>query len=154
MPEPRVLMVCLGNICRSPMAEGLLKHRAAQLQIPVFVDSAGTSGNHAGELPDARMRETALQYGIDLSDQRSRKFRKSDFSDFDFIFTMDRSNQRNVLKLANGPADEAKVDLIMNLVSPGQNLEVPDPYFGGKDGFHTVYSMLDQAITAFLNNLR
>ncbi len=152
--HPRILMVCLGNICRSPIAEGLLKHRAEEKGISVIVDSAGTSGYHAGELPDTRMMQTAHQFGIDISYQRSRQLRLSDFEEFDRIFAMDRSNFRNILKLTNTLAYHQKVEMILDLVSPGANMEVPDPYFGGEQGFVEVFQMLDKAVLKLLDELR
>lgn len=137
-------MVCLGNICRSPLAEGILKHKITQQNLDWEVDSAGTSSYHAGELPDSRSIAVARKYGIDITDQRSRKFLKSDFDDFDKILVMDASNYQNVLKLARNENDKSKVEMIRNLVNPGWNEQVPDPYWGN-DGFENVYQMIDEA---------
>lgn len=138
-------MVCLGNICRSPMAEGILKKRLAGSDVQAFVDSAGTSGWHQGEAADERAIETCLKYGTDIRNQRSRPFSHDDFSRFDLIFVMDRENLRNVLALARTPEERRKVSLIMDLVHPGKKVDVPDPYYGGGDGFERVYRMLDEA---------
>ena len=149
----KVLMVCLGNICRSPLAEGILEHKAAQRGINMEVDSAGTSGWHQGEKPDSRSMATARDHGIDISKQRSRKFLRSDFEDFDVIFAMDESNYDNICVQASSETDREKVRLILNELSPGENLEVPDPYYGGDRGFEDVYQMLDQALDRFLDRL-
>lgn len=139
----KILMVCLGNICRSPLAEGILKSKINSTEI--YVDSAGTSAFHENELPDRRSIQVANKYGIDLTDQRSRPFRKSDFKKFDIIYAMDKSNKKNILKLADSDSDRNKVRLILNESNPGLNLDIPDPYYGGDQGFENVYKMLDEA---------
>ncbi len=138
-------MVCLGNICRSPLAEGILKHKFRKKNIDGYVDSAGTAAYHAGEHPDPRSMEIADRHGIDISDQRARKFLPEDFDRFDRIFAMDRSNYENILSQARKPSDSQKVDLILNMAYPGENMQVPDPYYGGDQGFQNVYKMLDLA---------
>lgn len=144
-------MVCLGNICRSPLAEGILKSKVDRNT--VFVDSAGTGAWHSGELPDNRSIAVAKKYGIDLTDQRARLFLVEDFDKFDHIYVMDQSNYKNVCRLA--PNDEAinKVQLILNESYPDENLEVPDPYYGGDQGFENVYKMLDEACLKIKNKL-
>ncbi len=132
-----ILMVCLGNICRSPLAEGILR---TKLTTDFFVDSAGTGGWHAGQSPDERSIKTARNYGIDISNQKARKFTVSDFDTFDRIFVMDQSNFKDVLNLAPDDVAKSKVALIL-----GPSKEVPDPYYGGQDGFEKVYQLLDQA---------
>ena len=136
-------MVCLGNICRSPLAEGILKSKVFRFK--VNVDSAGTGAYHVGELPDRRSIAIAQANGIDITSQRARKFKVKDFDEFDYIYVMDNSNYRDVLALARNESDKAKVKLILNEVFPGENLDVPDPYYGGEYGFKNVYNMLDQA---------
>jgi len=148
----KILMVCLGNICRSPLAEGLL---AAKLPKEKFlVDSAGTSGWHAGEQPDKRSIATAKNHGVDISKQRARQFKVSDFDTFDYIFVMDNSNKKDVLQLAKTDAHRHKVALILNELYPNENVDVPDPYYGGIDGFEKVYQMLDQATTLLADKLK
>jgi protein-tyrosine phosphatase len=147
-----VLMVCLGNICRSPLAEGILKKQVAEKTMDVSVDSAGTGGWHSGELPDARSIAVARQYGIDITDQRARQFRQTDFDQFDHILVMDRSNRQQVLRLARDDADRAKVELILNYSHPGEDREVPDPYYDDH-GFEEVYRMLNRACAAFIARL-
>lgn len=141
----KVLMVCLGNICRSPLAEGILKQKFRKENIDGYVDSAGTAAYHAGERPDPRSTEIADMHGIDISHQRARKFAPEDFDRFDRIFAMDRSNHENILSQARKPSDREKVDLILNMAYPGENMQVPDPYYGGDQGFQNVYKMLDLA---------
>lgn len=136
-------MVCLGNICRSPLAEGILAHKVDNLNIEV--DSAGTAAYHVDEAPDHRSIKIARKYGINISGLRGRQFKTADFDDFDRIYVMDESNYNNVMRLARNSEDEAKVDYILNESDPGQNLEVPDPYYGGEMGFENVYKMLDEA---------
>lgn len=145
-------MVCLGNICRSPLAEGILQ---SKLPIDFFkVSSAGTAGHHVGELPDVRSIEVAKKYGIDITKQRSRKFIKSDFKEFDLIFTMDQSNYNDVVSMTDDYKDIQKVKMILNELYPSENKNVPDPYYGGKQGFENVYKMLEESceiITSKLN---
>ena len=136
-------MVCLGNICRSPLAEGILQSKINSDTI--FVDSAGTGAYHVGNLPDERSIEVARKYGINITNQRARKFTLKDFDNFDFIYPMDESNYRNIIALARNTADKAKVKMILNEVYPNENASVPDPYYGGKQGFENVYKMLDEA---------
>ncbi|MCX2681348.1 low molecular weight phosphotyrosine protein phosphatase [Galbibacter sp. EGI 63066] len=139
----RVLMVCLGNICRSPLAEGILQSKVDPEK--TMVDSAGTSNYHIGESPDPRSVEIASKFGIDITNQRGRQFTVIDFDDFDLIFAMDKSNYKNILRLARNEEDKKKVDLILNKISSRENLDVPDPYYGGTMGFENVFRMLDEA---------
>ncbi|PTX61716.1 protein-tyrosine phosphatase [Kordia periserrulae] len=149
--KTKILMVCLGNICRSPLAEGIL---ASKLDSSKFmVDSAGTSGYHNGELPDKRSIATAKQHGLDITNQRSRKFTKNDFREFDYIFAMDESNYDNILALAETQEERDKVHMILNQISPNSNAEVPDPYYGGEQGFENVYQMLDEACSIFAKKI-
>ena len=141
----KILMVCLGNICRSPIAEGILRHKLRSMKNVDFVtDSAGTSSLHSGEQADSRMRKTALKNGVDISDLRAREFVQADFDKFDLIFAMDRSNLMNILALARNENDKSKVKLILNESFPEENREVPDPYYGGEEGFQHVFNLLDE----------
>ena len=137
-------MVCLGNICRSPLAEGILQYKINNLSLDWEVDSAGTSSFHAGEKPDIRSIQVAKRNGIDISNQRSRPFRSWDFETFDWIYVMDSSNYSDVIAMAQSEKEKAKVKLIMNELEPGKNIAVPDPYYG-EFGFENVFEMLDQA---------
>lgn len=147
----KILMVCLGNICRSPLAEGILRSKLSEKFI---VDSAGTGGWHAGELPDKRSIAIAKLKGLDISNQRARQFKISDFTTFDHIFVMDNTNFKEVLALAPNEATKSKVKLILNEISPNDNNDVPDPYYGGIDGFENVYNMLDQACDEIARKLK
>lgn len=146
-----VLMVCLGNICRSPLAEGILKHKLKQRNIQAFVDSAGTGGYHIGALPDERSIEIAKKYGIDITDQRARKVRSVDFEEFDLIFAMDTYNYQDLRKQAK-EEEFNKIKMILNESQPNKNMSVPDPYYGGNDGFENVYQMLDLACNKIIDN--
>ncbi|WP_417867684.1 low molecular weight protein-tyrosine-phosphatase [Xanthomarina gelatinilytica] len=139
----KILMVCLGNICRSPLAEGILKSKLPESDFEV--DSAGTSNYHIGEAPDVRSIAVAKKYGIDITAQKGRQFTETDFDTFDHIYVMDESNYDNVVKLARSTADKDKVTLILNEIYQNQNYSVPDPYYGGKQGFDQVFKMLDEA---------
>ena len=136
-------MVCLGNICRSPLAEGILKSKVDPQK--VFVDSAGTSNYHVDEGPDPRSVDIARANKLDITSQRGRQFSTEDFDKFDHIYVMDMSNYHDVLSLARNEEDKQKVSLILNEIFPGENVEVPDPYHGGANGFKKVYEMLDEA---------
>ena len=146
----KILMVCLGNICRSPLAEGILK---SKLSNKFIVDSAGTANYHTGSTPDKRSVAVARKYGLDISNLKGRQFVVSDFDTFDFIYVMDESNHQNVLKLARNDEDISKVEYILNEVHQDQNFEVPDPYYGGDHGFENVYQMLDEACDVIAKNL-
>jgi protein-tyrosine phosphatase len=146
-----VLMVCLGNICRSPIAEGLLRSKLDFTQY--HVDSAGTSGLHSGEAPDTRSIAVANKYGVDISTQSSRKLVVADFTKFDYIFVMDQSNYENALALAQNPEQQNKVHKILDWIHPGEDLDVPDPYYGGDSGFENVYQMLNLATTAIAEKI-
>lgn len=141
-------MVCLGNICRSPLAHGIIE---SKLPVGWSVDSAGTSGWHEGERPDTRSILEARKHNIDIDDQRSRPVREQDFYDFDILFAMDSSNFTNLCNMAPKEELKSKVRLIMNEVEPGKNIQVPDPYTGGQSGFSNVYAMLELAIDTFLD---
>lgn len=139
----KILMVCLGNICRSPLAEGILKSKV--FSIKTMVDSAGTGAYHIGKKPDPRSIAVARLNGIDITDQRARQFSVEDFDNFDLIYAMDNANYYNIISLARTDIDKGKVKLILNEVFPGDDLGVPDPYHGGDFGFKNVYKMLDEA---------
>ena len=144
-------MVCLGNICRSPLAEGILKNKTQDLD--VYVDSAGTASYHVGNLPDSRSIEIANKNGIDLTDQRARQFSEKDFDDFDKIYAMDTNNYSNIISLARNQSDRDKVDVILNELTPKSYDSVPDPYYGAGDGFQVVYDMIDNACDAIVGKL-
>ncbi|MET2984397.1 low molecular weight protein-tyrosine-phosphatase [Aureibaculum conchae] len=147
----RILMVCLGNICRSPLAEGILKSKVDSQK--VFIDSAGTGGYHIGKLPDNRSIAVAKKYNLDITDQRCRKFRQSDFDEFDLIYVMDAFNKEDVLSLARNESDRSRVKMILNEVFPNENVDVPDPYHDTERGFENVYQMLNKACTIIADKL-
>jgi len=141
-------MVCLGNICRSPLAQGILEAKIKKYNLDWKVDSAGTSGWHDGEHPDARAIRTATKHGVVIGSQISRKFDIRDFEEFDLICAMDASNYNDIKKLTTNSAQQEKIELLLNLAYPGKNLQVPDPYFD--DRFEEVYKILDEAIEIFV----
>ena len=147
----KILMVCLGNICRSPLAEGILKSKINTSEI--FVDSAGTGGYHIGNLPDTRSMDVAQKNGIDISDQRCRKFSRHDFKMFDTIYVMDKSNYANVIALSETDEDRKKVKLLLEAADLGLS-EVPDPYYGGADGFEYVYGLIERACNQIVKKLK
>ncbi|MBK8700140.1 MAG: low molecular weight phosphotyrosine protein phosphatase [Saprospiraceae bacterium] len=140
----KVLMVCLGNICRSPLAHGILESKIEKYDLSWTVDSAGTGGWHAGEAPDFRAIDEARRNGVDISKQKARQFSVSDFSAFDYILVMDAQNFQDVLQIAITAEQRNKVKMIMDFLHPGKNKPVPDPYYNGK--FKEVYEMLDETI--------
>ena len=147
----KVLMVCLGNICRSPLAEGILKSKLPESTF--LIDSAGTANYHVGNPPDRRSIAVGKKYGIDISNLKGRQFGVNDFDTFDLIYVMDESNYRNVISMARTEKDKSKVKFILNEIYPNQNYDVPDPYYGGDHGFENVYKMLDEACTIIAKSL-
>jgi len=139
----KIVMVCLGNICRSPLAEGLL---AAKLPKDKFiVDSAGTGSWHIGKHPDERSIITAKKHGIDISNQKGKHFTSSFFEEFDYIYVMDTSNYAIITSLAKTEIHKKKIKLILDELFPGDNVDVPDPFYGLQNGFDMVFEMLDEA---------
>ena len=146
----KILMVCLGNICRSPLAEGILR---SKLSGNFIVDSAGTGNWHVGQPPDKRSVLTAKNYNLDITHLRGRHFSKKDFQEFDYIYVMDNQNYKDVIAQAQNEADKAKVQLILDEIFPGERVDVPDPYYGQQDGFEKVYQMLDKACDSIAQKL-
>ena len=147
----RILMVCLGNICRSPLAEGLLKSKLDSSKF--YVDSAGTGRWHVGEQPHKLSMAVAENHGLDISYQQCRQFLPSDFDSFDIIYAMDTNNFSDLRDMARNDADKAKIKLLLNELFPGENVDVPDPYTGGMMQFEQVYNILDKATTALADRL-
>lgn len=139
----KILMVCLGNICRSPLAEGLLASKLSPRKF--IVDSAGTGNWHVGKQPDERSIATAKKNGIDISYQRGKHFNSDFFDLYDYIYVMDSSNYDDVIIQAKSEAHKSKVKLLLDELFPGDNVDVPDPYFGLQNGFDLVYEMLNEA---------
>lgn len=149
--KTRVLMVCLGNICRSPLAEGILKSKVDPNK--VSIDSAGTGSWHVDHLPDPRSISVGKRYGLDITGQRGRQFAQEDFDRFDHIYVMDTSNYDDVIAQARNEEDKNKVQLILDEIFPGEKVDVPDPYHGGEHGFENVYQMLDEACEIIASKL-
>lgn len=147
----KILMVCLGNICRSPLAEGILASKLPKNKFTV--DSAGTGSWHIGHSPDERSIAVAKKYNINISNQKGRQFSRNDFDSFDYIYVMDNSNYSNVIELAQNQDQKEKVHLILNDLFPNENVDVPDPYFGLPNGFEIVYNMLDEVCDVIAKKL-
>ena len=149
----RVLFVCLGNICRSPLAEGIMLHINQTRQLNWQIDSAGTANYHVNEAPDRRTIANAKKNGIDLSDLRARQFRAEDFDAFDHILVMDQNNLKNVLALARHEAHRRKVNLFLDLAIDGNLQEVPDPYYGTEKDFEAVFQLVKKACDALVTKI-
>lgn len=148
----RILMVCLGNICRSPLAHGILESKLPSDAF--YVDSAGTANYHIGDSPDHRSVAVAKTNGIDISNQRGRQFKVSDFDTFDYIFTMDDSNYQNVISLARNSSDIAKVKCILEVDESIKSAFVPDPYYGDISDFQNVFQLLEKACNTVAERLQ
>lgn len=146
-------MVCLGNICRSPLAEGIMAEKLRKAGITAQVDSAGTGGWHIGNSPDKRSIQIALQHGIDISTQQARKVKPEDLSTFDFIFAMDQQNYRDLVNMAAGGPEQNKVQLILEYAGMGTD-DVPDPWNGDQQDFIHVFNLLDEACTKVLQKIK
>lgn len=146
----KILMVCLGNICRSPLAEGILQDKAWKAGLKWSVESAGTNGYHTGEAPHPLSQKVARTNGVDISRQRSRNFVAEDFDRFDRIYAMSDDVIDDMKRIARNKFDEKKVDLLLNELFPGQNVDVPDPWYGPEPGYHQVYKMINEACDAIV----
>ncbi len=150
----KILMVCLGNICRSPMAEGILGEKIKLHNLNWIVDSAGTAEYHVGEAPHHLSQKVSLLHGIDISQQKCRQFKTEDMIRFDHIYAMDQSNYATIRKMSDAHWNEKKVDLILNELFPFQNKEVPDPWYGGEEGFHEVFELLNKACDKIIEKFK
>lgn len=150
----KMLMVCLGNICRSPLAEGILRHQAQSHGLNWEVDSAGTGNWHVNEPPHHLSIKVASMNGIDISTQRARQFCKEDFERFDKIWVMDNSNYAEVKRMAGSYWQEEKIDLLLNALHPQQNQEVPDPWYGTEAGYHDVFALIQNACTRIIEQYK
>lgn len=150
----KILMVCLGNICRSPLAEGLLKTKIKKFNLKASVDSCGFEYEHLGCQPDYRAIEIASKHNIDITDQKARLFHPSYFDHFDKIYVMDQNNYRMVAAKARNKKDLEKVELIMNVLKPGSNAPVPDPYYGRQEHFIETFNLLDKATDKIVELIR
>tara|TARA_B110000238_G_scaffold176298_1_gene197265 strand:+ start:62 stop:499 length:438 start_codon:yes stop_codon:yes gene_type:complete len=144
-------MVCLGNICRSPLAEGILCNKGKHLSIEV--DSAGTAAYHIGKKPDIRSIEIANKYAIDLNQQRARQFSRADFDEFDIIYAMDINNYAHLISLASSETERNKIRMILNEINPNAYQSVPDPYYGGENGFQDIYNILQKACDKIIKDI-
>ena len=147
-----ILMVCLGNICRSPLAEGILQQKCKEAGLNWKIDSAGTNGFHNGEAPHFLSQKVASLNGVNISGQQSRQFIQEDFKRFDKIYAMALDIQEEIKEIGKDQFISSKVDLLMNEVYPGQNKEVPDPFYGAEDGYHRIYEMIEIACDAIIKN--
>lgn len=150
----KILMVCLGNICRSPMADGLLRHKVRKEGLDVDVDSAGTSSFHVGEAPDKRMQEIASRRGTPIDNLKAREFKKEDLEAFDLIYAMDRNNYRTIVQEAKNEEQRKKVKLILDELDTIDVDEVPDPYYGSMEDFSHVYDLLDCATDKIIEKIK
>ncbi|MFL5787106.1 MAG: low molecular weight protein-tyrosine-phosphatase [Flavisolibacter sp.] len=141
----KILMVCLGNICRSPLAEGILKDKTKKAGLNWQIDSAGTNGYHTGEPPHQLSQKVAKMNGINICDQRARQFVKEDFDHYDKIYAMADDVIEDMRRIARSHFDPSKVDLLLNELYPGKNMSVPDPWYGPEPGYHKVYELIDRA---------
>jgi protein-tyrosine phosphatase len=148
-----ILFVCTGNICRSPLAEGILRNKLTKLSIPAFIDSCGFESFHIGDPPDHRAQAVAIKHVTDISSHRGRLFSTDDFDRFDMIYVMDSGHFRNALKFARNDSDRSKVEYILNVLHPGQNFGVTDPWYYGNEAFEKVYFQLDQACEVIAKNI-
>jgi len=146
----KILMVCLGNICRSPLAEGILQHKVWLAGQKWSVESAGTNGYHSNEPPHPLSQKVAKKNGIDISTQRSRKFIAEDFLNYDKIYAMSDDVMDEMKRIAKNDYDASKVELLLNELFPGKNIDVPDPWSGPEAGYHQVYKMIDEACDAII----
>lgn len=150
----KILMVCLGNICRSPLAEGILQHKAEKAGLNWTVDSAGTNGYHVGEAPHHLSQKVAKLNGIDICNQRARRFVKEDFNRYDMIYAMADDVLDEIWRIAKDNYDPSKIDLFLNKLHPGENRSVPDPWYGPEPGYHDVYRLIDEACDSIVHEHR
>lgn len=149
----KILFVCLGNICRSPLAEGIMLHLKEKHALNVHIDSAGTAGYHVNEAPDRRTIANAKKNGIDLSGLRARQFHAADFDAFDRILVMDKNNLRHVLSLAANEEQRSKVKLFLDAIYNDPDLEVPDPWYGDENDFEAVFHLVHNACDVLRRSL-
>ena len=140
----KILMVCLGNICRSPLAEGILQNKSFNAGLTWSIESAGTYSYHIGEPPHPLSQKVASMNGIDISNQRARKFSSVDFEVFDKIYALANDVLTDMKKIAGKNFNVSKVDLLMNELCPGKDLDVPDPWYGPEPGYHEVFKLIDK----------
>lgn len=147
----KILMVCLGNICRSPLAEGILQDKAFKSGLTWSIESAGTNSYHIGEPPHSLSQKVARINGIDISTQRARRFTAEDFNVYDKIYALAKDVMSDIRSIAKNKFDASKIDLLMNELFPGNNLDVPDPWYGPEPGYHEAYKLIDKVCDAIIN---
>lgn len=150
----RILMVCLGNICRSPIAEGVMKDKINKYSLPWTVDSAGTESYHIGEAPHRFSQKVCLEHGIDVSEQVARRFIPADLSGFDKIYAMANDVYKEIKQIGGRNADISRVDYFLNELEPGSNRSVPDPWYGPEESFIAVYELIDKTCNAIIEKYK
>ncbi|MEJ7627453.1 MAG: low molecular weight protein-tyrosine-phosphatase [Ferruginibacter sp.] len=148
----KILMVCLGNICRSPLAEGLLRKKVRENDLNWTIESAGTNGYHTGEAPHHLSQKVAKCNGIDISEQISRRFIAKDFEQYDIIYVMAQDVFNDVKNITGDAFDKNKIKFFLDEIHPGKNLDVPDPWYGDEEGYHDVYKIIDETCDAIIKN--
>ena len=148
----KILMVCLGNICRSPLAEGILQEKAFKAGLGWSVESAGTQHYHIGEAPHPLSQKVARQHGIDISTQRARRFSSEDFETYDRIYALATDVMDDIRRIAGRKFDASKVMLLMDELFPGEDRDVPDPWYGKEPGYHEVYALIDKLCERIIEN--
>lgn len=148
----KILIVCLGNICRSPLAEGILQKKATEAGLKWRIESAGTNGYHTGEAPHHLSQKVAKCNGVDISGQLSRKFLAKDFRQFDIIYVMAEDVLNDIKKISGDAFDQQKIKFFLDERYPGKSLDVPDPWYGDEDGYHEVYKIIDETCDAIIKN--
>jgi protein-tyrosine phosphatase len=146
----KILMVCLGNICRSPLAQGILQDKALKAGLNWSIESAGTDTYHVGEAPHPLSQKVAIENGIDICNQRARRFVAEDFEKFDKIYALAEDVLYEIKRIARNKFDGSKIDLLMNELYPGKSMDVPDPWYGSEEGYHKAYQMIDAACDAIV----
>ena len=149
----KILMVCLGNICRSPLAEGILKQKIKEAGLNWTVDSAGTNGFHVGEAPHKLSQKVAQLNGIDISRQVARKFSVADLSKYDIIYAMANDVMHEIKKISGPAMNEANTKLFLEELYPGKKMDVPDPWYGDEDGYHEVFELINKNCDALIENI-
>jgi protein-tyrosine phosphatase len=141
----KILMVCLGNICRSPLAEGILQDKAFKAGLTWSIESAGTNSYHTGEPPHPLSQKVAALNGIDISKQRARRFTAEDFAVYDKIYALAEDVMNEIKRISGKKFEHSKIDLLLNELFPGKNMDVPDPWYGPEPGYHEVFTLIDKA---------
>jgi protein-tyrosine phosphatase len=148
----KILVVCLGNICRSPLGEAVLQQKAAEAGLDWIVESAGTNHYHIGEPPHALSQKVAALNGLDISRQRARRFTTDDFQKYDKVFAMAKDVREDILNMAGDKTDHSKLELFLEKLWPGKEMDVPDPWYGPEPGYHEVFKLIEEAADAIISS--